>query len=332
MATHALTADRGHRMVHRYAGQKGQEQLSREMRVSAGSEEFQATMVSIPIDEVTIEEATMSPSVIERTREHLRASPADLVRVMLIVEGDARFRSGDADFRLSEGQMVAFAMTAPFRLDLETRVRHRTLIVPTRLLHIVAGRIDTIARQPILPSPARGRLVSAMNGLSRHAPRDNTEEAELVAHALVDLVRSVIRSHGRGLSPSVDDDLRREVYALIAARHSDPDLRPTAIAGQLNISLRTLHRLFAEEPRKLADVIRGCRVDALSRALQTSTEPFTVLARRAGFGSPDSAYRAFKELRGATPSRYRAELTAPHLMPASPANRALGDRSTYRSD
>ncbi|MGW9112826.1 helix-turn-helix domain-containing protein [Microbacterium sp. NPDC055683] len=302
-----LGASRGLRSVYRFAGSQGIDRMSLGVRVwGDDAESFSARLISVPLEEIAFEDVTMSRGSIERTADHIAALPLDLVRLLYVLDGAMHFRSGDADFRVESGQMIAIAPTETFRIVFEGQARHQTLIAPARLLRLLPGRIDVVRREPLPPSASLGLLAAIMRSLPQHSPRDNTEESELLAHSLIDLMQAVVRTRGRGIaSSSPEDDIRRRVYDIIEREYNDPDLRASTIAPRLTVSVRNLHRLFADEPRSIAHAIRLRRVEAMGRDLLITQDAFEIIAHQAGFGSDDSAYRAFREEKGMTPAEYR---------------------------
>jgi transcriptional regulator GlxA family with amidase domain len=59
-----------------------------------------------------------------------------------------------------------------------------------------------------------------------------------------------------------------------------------------------------------ARYIENVRSEAARDLLETGDEPLMVVARRAGFGSPESLRRTFARRYGVTPSAYRPRFRA----------------------
>jgi transcriptional regulator GlxA family with amidase domain len=86
----------------------------------------------------------------------------------------------------------------------------------------------------------------------------------------------------------------------------------SAIARRAGVSARHVARLFDDEvgitPGRYVDQVR---VEAARAMLETGDDTIEVVARRAGFGSPESLRRAFMRYRGVVPSAYRASSARP---------------------
>ena len=80
-----------------------------------------------------------------------------------------------------------------------------------------------------------------------------------------------------------------------------------AMARRAGLSARQVTRLFAEEVGITpARYVEQVRLEAARAMLETGDDTLDLVARRAGFGSPESLRRAFMRHLGVVPSAYRA--------------------------
>jgi transcriptional regulator GlxA family with amidase domain len=80
-----------------------------------------------------------------------------------------------------------------------------------------------------------------------------------------------------------------------------------AMARRAGISARHVTRLFDDEVGTTpARYVEQVRMEAARAMLETGDDTMAVVARRAGFGSPESLRRAFMRHLGVVPSAYRA--------------------------
>lgn len=106
--------------------------------------------------------------------------------------------------------------------------------------------------------------------------------------------------------PAPDSMIIRSLVDHIAS-HLDADLSVPALARHAGISERQLARLFLRDLGKSpAQYVRTVRLEAAARLLASGTTPVTAIARRCGFGTPESLRQAFVTWYGMPPSRYRA--------------------------
>jgi transcriptional regulator GlxA family with amidase domain len=95
------------------------------------------------------------------------------------------------------------------------------------------------------------------------------------------------------------------------AEHLDEDLGVAALARRAAMSERHLARRFREEVGVTpAEHVERLRTEAACRLLETTDDPIEVVARRCGFGTVETLYRAFRRRHGTTPARHRAFFAA----------------------
>lgn len=96
-----------------------------------------------------------------------------------------------------------------------------------------------------------------------------------------------------------------------AADHLDDDLSVDALAVRARMSTRTFIRHFtAATGTTPANWVRDQRVRQAEQLLERADAPIATIARRCGFGSPDTLRRHFRRVRGVTPEAYRTAFRA----------------------
>jgi transcriptional regulator GlxA family with amidase domain len=98
------------------------------------------------------------------------------------------------------------------------------------------------------------------------------------------------------------------IRAVVSAVHASPGARHTIadLAGHAGLSPRHLQRRFtAELGVPPSEYVERVRVEAARRALTEGDDPVTAIARRYGFGTPETLRRSFHRHVGVAPSEYR---------------------------
>jgi AraC family transcriptional regulator, positive regulator of tynA and feaB len=97
-------------------------------------------------------------------------------------------------------------------------------------------------------------------------------------------------------------------------RLADPNLSPALLAGELHVSVRTLHRAFAAVGESAAAYIRRQRLERARAELAAAGRPdVSQVAARWHFADSSHFIRAFRKQYGDTPTRLaRADGTDSH--------------------
>lgn len=107
-------------------------------------------------------------------------------------------------------------------------------------------------------------------------------------------------------APQTRQLMLRRVLEAVA---EDPGANHTlsAMARRAGVSVRHVTRLFYDEVGTTpARYVEQVRLEAAQVLLETADDPMPVVARRSGFGSPESLRRAFVRHLGVTPGAFRA--------------------------
>jgi transcriptional regulator GlxA family with amidase domain len=110
----------------------------------------------------------------------------------------------------------------------------------------------------------------------------------------------------RARAPHTRQEMLRRVLDAVA---EDPgaDHTLSAMARRAGISSRHVTRLFCDEVGTTpARYVEQIRLEAAQAMLETGDDPMAVIARRTGFGSPESLRRAFVRNLKVTPGAFRA--------------------------
>ena len=88
--------------------------------------------------------------------------------------------------------------------------------------------------------------------------------------------------------------------------HLDEDLTVAALARRTHLSARQFNRVFtADAGTTPADHIEAIRTEAACRLLETTRAPIEEIARRCGFGNPETMNRTFRRRLNTTPGSHR---------------------------
>jgi AraC-like DNA-binding protein len=249
-----------------------------------------------------------------RTPKLIRRSDPEVFKIDVQLRGDTVIDQSGRQVVLRPGDFTLVDLSRP------TRVRHFgdahevvAVVFPHAALPL---RHDELARVTAMRVPGRDSLGAPIAALARHLagrPDDfGATEGAVLSAALIDLLSVALAGRLDRVNALPRSTRRRallaSVHAFIDRQLADPGLSPGVIAAGHHISVRLLHKLFAEQGTSVGRWIRErrlerCRRDLLDPAL--SDLPASAIAFRWGFADAAHFTRAFHKAYGRPPGEYR---------------------------
>lgn len=253
---------------------------------------------------------TCDPCSGRRGPPQIRSAEEDYFGVLLIVGGEERFGQGRNNALLRPGDFAVWDSRRPIEFAIGSRLDKITLLVPQRLL---LGDFPRLADHV-------ARTVSGRNGggalFANHLRLLARERANLPETSVPGLLASTLNLLSAALTPHAKEDkdarsVRQRdrldrIQAHILLHLGDPALNPGNIAKAIGVSVRQLHRVFAEAGLRVErwiwqERLTRCR----SSLLQNTDEPVSQIAFRWGFNDSAHFSRAFREQYGQSPRELR---------------------------
>jgi AraC-like DNA-binding protein len=249
-----------------------------------------------------------------RTPKLIRGSDPELFKVDVQVGGRTVFAQGGREVALVPGDFTLMDLSRPSRVSNPGDGQE---IVAVQFPHdALPLRHDELARVTAVRVPGSDGLGASIVAVARHLARRldhrGATDGALLSRALMDLL-SVALAERLDRVTALSRSTRRRallvsVQGFIDRRLADPRLSPAHIAAAHHISLRLLHKLFAEQGTSVGTWIRErrlerCRRDLLDPAL--SDLPASAIAFGWGFADAAHFSRAFREEYGHPPGEYR---------------------------
>ena len=270
---------------------------------------FHAEVLRVTAGEVDTETVIAGPHAARRGPEQIAEHPSDVVTLTYLASGRMTVTERGTTFEAGAGDLLQFRTAVPIRFVLTERGVFARVSVPLRRVpvHLRAG-----AELPPGPLP-RTRLVKALVALAEvllAGPPSRTQaEAEHLNRALGQLVIAILAEAVGDVAEDVDGvaGARDRIVAHVDAHLADREFAPRSIAAALGMSVRYVHRAFADEDVSVSSYIRNRRLDALAAALRQDLRVVKLgpLAERFGFTSTDQLARGFRARFGATVREYR---------------------------
>jgi AraC family transcriptional activator of tynA and feaB len=263
---------------------------------------FDGTVTQWPLGALSIARITAQRQRVERTERDLAAGSPPGFYANLQLTGVSTMRQAGRTTVLRPGDVAVVDTTEPFTFEFGGDFRQLSFFVPGPLLRAqVTGPITTATRIPTT-SGVGAALRHLLTALPTAAPRLAPHAAALLAAAL---------SESPAASPRRAPHTHARAVADIEEHLTDDDLSPSATARRLDISVRSLHALFAGHDLTYSATVRRLRLERAARDLRDPARTHlrvADIAADAGFADVAGFHRAFRRAFGRTPTQLRRTL------------------------
>jgi AraC family transcriptional regulator, positive regulator of tynA and feaB len=269
----------------------------------AGSSDFRINVQAVKAHDLVIADF-YSESYVGRTTADREAG--DKVLMHLMRRGTWRF--GRLDERgeavtVPAGSFIMRNDGPPSQFEVDRGATGKVLIMPASVLGPLTGDRQIVGSV----DSAEVRLLMAHAGMTAEIVHDLTPAgAEGARDALLELAKGVLRREFDDAEPRLAPALARAAMEIADDRLADPDLSPTTLARELNVSVRTLHRAFTTVEEPVTAYVRRRRLERarLELAAPLGRLDVSEVAARWQFADSSHFIRAFKKRYGETPAQF----------------------------
>lgn len=245
---------------------------------------------------------------VSRTVGDIGRGPGEVFFVNLpLSEGTSASQHGRAA-RLRAGDFTIVDSEHPFQLEFTNRFDQISLAVPKEVLSPMLDSPRAATALRIRGDRGLGSVAGAAIRDVAAKPADLCRrDGRALADHLLALICLALRGL-RGRQTAHTGLLLQAAVDEVDASLGDPGLNPTSVAARLAISVRYLHKLFADEGTTFGRWVLHRRLESARDNLERSHEDppsITQVAVRNGFGDPAYFTRTFKKAYQVTPSEYR---------------------------
>jgi AraC-like DNA-binding protein len=226
--------------------------------------------------------------------------------VMITRGGRETVGAGSALVDLGPGDAVVWDSSQPARFTVRERLHKQTLIIPPAALRDVPGGTRVVGGTVLCGNAPAVRLLSGFLGLLLGNSDGFTAAAASAARAAaLELVVAAARDASTPVSSALGRSLRPLMDTWIDHHLTTGEITPAALAAAHAVSVRTVHRLFAESGETVGGVVRSRRLARARRELLEENHPVADIAMRWGFADASHFTRLFRQEYGCTPSDAR---------------------------
>lgn len=261
---------------------------------------FSATVRRRALCDLVLVDCECDPSAGHRGTAQLAETDDAYLVLLLTVAGEEVVEQSGQQASLRPGSIVVWDSEKPAAFHVESRLRKRSLIMPKSALAEVGVRGQLQTGRVLDDRAPAVRLLSAyLEALSGTIDTMPLGTLPAARNATIELVTAALQVEAA--SPASPTVIRSAAERYIHANLRNPQLSPTSVAGEVGVSVRTLHRAFAGTDRSLAELIRTGRLAAARDDLLAGS-PVGSVARRWQFSDASHFSRAFKRHFGFPPS------------------------------
>lgn len=264
---------------------------------------------------VSIVDVHTSWSVVRRTAARAAASPTDHLLLYRIAQGGSWFRNERGEqFLTRTGSVVVGSQASPYTAAAAPGRdwRFQVVRIAADKLPCSGNRIRRSSFTVLGDAEGMSQLAAQyLASFAEQLPQLDADGIDAAIHALDVLLAA---SMGDDRAHASDDGRALHAARLVAARNfierclDNPQLGPELVAAHLGVSVRHVHRLFAEEGTSTSLEIRRLRVSRAQALLaRDATRPVTDVAFACGFDSLATFYRCFRAETGMTATEWRAQ-------------------------
>ncbi|MCD4536391.1 AraC family transcriptional regulator [Nocardioides sp. cx-169] len=227
----------------------------------------------------------------------------DEVVTHFTLSGEWRFASRGQESRVGAGMLAVRRNEQPWEFEVDRGTRAIAVVLPASAVRFPAGTVVVATDQA---APAARLLLAQLRLFAEVSGELGLAATTAARDATVELFQGLVNDQ-------VNDDasfapaLLEAAKGLIEARLlHDPDIAPRSIAEALNVSPRTLYRVFAQEaaPSVMAYVLER-RLERARAELLSTRLTVSELAGRWHFADGSHFAKAYKKRFGETPTASR---------------------------
>jgi AraC family transcriptional regulator, positive regulator of tynA and feaB len=257
-----------------------------------------------------------TPIIAARDRAELEDSPGECLYANYVMSGELRVQQGEHDFTAKRGDLVIYESRHPVITREKNTGPFENLTFRVDKGQVASfGHADAVLSCTLISAENMiAPLAACLGYLSENLLAIPMEEAAALFKVFGSLLPvaalAISKSHDTQEQKEVAQrSVMRELLEYVEAHLGAPDLSPRLAAAELGISLRYVHKLFAENGMTFCNYVTSKRLDYVRRDLSSDAfrhEPAYAIAARWGFDDPSAFNRIFKERFGMTPGRMRA--------------------------
>lgn len=277
------------------------------LSIDSEREIFDAEMWRWSMGDITMIRPRSPNAVVQRNARIARAG-GDRVMLHFQHAGSCLHTQANKIYHLRAGDAILTDSNEDYRVDLSSDNVMLVVEMPRDAIsERMPGLNDALSHKIAGETPSSRLLHDFVLSLWRQGDQSHAdpERAKGVTDVFYNLLAMALTD--KNVSVQNDSLLINRLTALVNARICDPDFRPSDLADELGVSIRTVQNAFAtigETPS--AYILNKRLAHAADRLVAAPQLSVTSIAYESGFNDCSYFTRCFKHKYGAAPTAYRA--------------------------
>ncbi|MDR4531951.1 helix-turn-helix domain-containing protein [Glutamicibacter sp. PS] len=273
---------------------------------------FSASLAVNMLDDIGLMRIASKPHAVLRTDALAAAGDGAYFKVSLQVTGHGMLIQDGREVTLAPGELAIYDTQRPYSLVFDAPAKVMVVMIPQDSFRLTRAEVAQITATKLdAAHPLTGTVAPLLSHLGEHLPHWDNYGGAALAHNAVDLLGTAMSAIlGSSVQGNARERQRRGILQYIERHLADPRLNAHFVAEANFISVRTLHALFADQPRTVAAHIAALR---MQRAAELLTDPLLAtvsvqsIGARVGFTDASGFSRAFTRAHRISPTAYRRE-------------------------
>lgn len=278
------------------------------LSIDSQRETFDAEMWRWTMGELTMIRPR-SPHAIVQRNSRLARDGGDRVMLHFQHAGSCLHKQSTKTYTLRAGDAILTDSNEDYRVELSGDNDMLVVEMPRRnLAERMPGLDDIIAHKIAGETPSSRLLHDFMLSLWRQGDQRNADPVWInsITDVFYNLVTLALAD--RNVNADNDAQLINRLQSVAKARICDPDFRPSHLADELGVSIRTVQNAFARIGSTPSAYILDLRLArAADRLIAAPQLSVTGVAYDVGFNDCSYFTRCFKQKFGVSPTAYRAK-------------------------
>ncbi|WP_343525424.1 helix-turn-helix domain-containing protein [Sphingomonas sp.] len=279
-----------------------------EMRIDSDHREvFHAQWARFGLGPIEIHNFRTAEQTITRSLSMARRSAHEVYALSYMQQGTAAVRHAGIEVFVPEGCFVLVSHASPYSFQFPCGAVALTAHMPTSWLRRWVPQPEVMLARTYDPTPWGTALAAMLSAIDQGGLKDAAVSRSLIADQLGGFL-ALMNGNDSPCESLHQSRMFNRAIQFLRDRYDDVDLDPCAVAAELNISKRYVHKIFAGNNTTFGAALlelRLCRAADMLNNAHYDAYRINDVAFACGFSDSSHFARRFREKFGMSPQQIR---------------------------